>query len=264
MIFYNQGRWAEVGNYLLGREAEVLMDKEHIVSEIKRTAEENGGRPLGICRFEKETGIKAWDWRGRYCTRWEDAINEAGYSNPNKMQTAYTDDFLIEKLIELIQELGHFPTDTERRFKAHQDKDFPSHTTLSRFGCKAERIEAVLKYCETHDVSTQVIDICKAAAKVRPRQRKSEESEEIEFGFVYLMKSGKYFKIGRSNCAERREFELRILLPEKLELIHKIKTDDPGGIEKYWHDRFKDKRKGGEWFDLSASDIKAFKRRKTM
>lgn len=62
------------------------------------------------------------------------------------------------------------------------------------------------------------------------------------------MKSGKHFKIGRSNCAERREFELRILLPDKLELIHKIKTDDPSGIEKYWHDRFKAKRKGEEWF----------------
>ena len=54
------------------------------------------------------------------------------------------------------------------------------------------------------------------------------------------------------------------LIPEKLELIHKIKTDDPSGIERYWHHRFKEKRKGGEWFDLSASDVKAFKRRKTM
>ena len=37
------------------------------------------------------------------------------------------------------------------------------------------------------------------------------------------MKSGKYFKIGKSNCAERREFELRILLPEKLELAIRLR-----------------------------------------
>ena len=90
------------------------MDKEHILSEIKRTAEENGGTPLGKGRFEKETGIKVWDWCGKYWSRWGDAIVEAGYT-PDTMQSAYSDEFLIEKLIELIQELSHFPTSTERR-----------------------------------------------------------------------------------------------------------------------------------------------------
>ncbi|MHC4397531.1 MAG: GIY-YIG nuclease family protein [Planctomycetota bacterium] len=241
------------------------MDKEHVLSEIKRTAEENGGIPLGIGRFEKETGIKEWDWQGKYWSRWSDAIEEAGYT-PNEMQPAYSDDFLIQKLIELIQELRHFPTSPERRLKAYQDKDFPANKTFSRrFGNKCDLIKSVLKYCEDHDINDDVTDICKAAvAKAKPRLRQSTESKEIEFGFVYLMKSGKYFKIGRSKCAEKREFELKILLPEKLELIHKIKTDDPIGIEKYWHDRFKDKRKGGEWFDLSPNDINAFKRRKFM
>jgi hypothetical protein len=241
------------------------MEKEHVLSEIKRTTEENNGRPLGIGRFEKETGIKQWDWRGKYWTKWGDAIAEAGYSNPNKLQTAYSDNFLIEKLIELIQDLGHFPTSTERRLKGYQDKNFPTHNTFSRFGSKNELIQAVLNFCETNDDKSEVIEICKSAfVSTSPQKKEKDKLEAIEYGFVYLMKSGKYFKIGKSNCAERREFELRILLPEKLELVHKIKTDDPFGIEKYWHERFKDKRKGGEWFDLSASDVNAFKRRKTM
>jgi len=88
--------------------------------------------------------------------------------------------------------------------------------------------------------------------------------ETAEIGFVYLMKSGKYYKIGRSNDADRRAYELRIILPEKLEVIHKIKTDDPVGIEEYWHKRFKDKRKNGEWFELTKQDIEIFRRRKFM
>ncbi len=54
------------------------MDKEHILSEIKKTAEENGGVPLGRSRFETETGINQWDWCGKFWSRWNDAVNEAG------------------------------------------------------------------------------------------------------------------------------------------------------------------------------------------
>ena len=78
------------------------------------------------------------------------------------------------------------------------------------------------------------------------------------------MKSGRYYKIGRSNAVGRREYELAIQLPEKVTTVHTIKTDDPVGIEAYWHKRFQDKRKRGEWFELSTEDVQAFKRRKFM
>jgi hypothetical protein len=42
------------------------MQKEEILAEMKRTAEENGGKPLGKGRFETATGIGASDWL-RYC-----------------------------------------------------------------------------------------------------------------------------------------------------------------------------------------------------
>lgn len=42
------------------------MDKAHILREIRRTALENGGAPLGWRRFFGETGIRETDWLGRY------------------------------------------------------------------------------------------------------------------------------------------------------------------------------------------------------
>lgn len=71
-------------------------------------------------------------------------------------------------------------------------------------------------------------------------------------------------EIRRSVSAEKRAYELQLQLPEKLELIHKIKPDHPTGIEAYWHNRFRDKRMRGEWFNLTSQDVKAFRRRSFM
>ena len=93
----------------------------------------------------------------------------------------------------------------------------------------------------------------------------NDETEGIDtMGFVYLLKSGRFYKIGRSNASGRREYELGIQLPEKATIVHRISTDDPVGIENYWHRRFDSLRKNGEWFALSIAEVRVFKRRKFM
>ena len=65
------------------------MNKQDILDAIKRTARENNGIPLGRQRFEKETGIKPYDWH-KYWPKFGDAQRERGF-NPNTLNPAYND-----------------------------------------------------------------------------------------------------------------------------------------------------------------------------
>jgi hypothetical protein len=241
------------------------MNKDQILREIDRTAKENNGLPLGVGRFAKETGISKHDWWGKYWTRWSDAIIEAGYL-PNQMQSAYDSNLLLEKVILLIREIGKFPSVGEYRLKAYNTKDFPSHSTIrDRLGTQSEIALKIINYCELHPGYSDVIELCRKAYKpLKAELTNYSEELDVHYGYVYLMKSGRFYKIGLSDNVERRNYDLGLKLPESIEILHKIRTDDPTGIETYWHNRFKDRRKQGEWFDLTKEDISAFKRIKFM
>jgi hypothetical protein len=240
------------------------MNKQHILDEIIRTTKENNDIPLGHRKFETETGIKKADWYGKYWSKWSDAIKEAGFA-PNKLQTAYDESWLVEQFILLIREINKFPSEGDIRLKAHNTINFPNSKTFDRLGSTTKRADKIITYCEGKSGYQDVAEICRnyIASYSNKISVQSRESES-EMGYVYLMKSGNYYKLGRSTNVERRNYEIGIKLPEKFDIMHKIMTDDPVGIEAYWHNRFKDKRKQGEWFDLSSGEVKAFKRRKFM
>ncbi|MBI5163793.1 MAG: GIY-YIG nuclease family protein [Magnetospirillum sp.] len=237
------------------------ISKQSILEEIKRTAESNGGTPLGRLKFATETGIKESDWK-KHWVRWNDAVREAGLA-PNEQTVAYDDDFLIEQYVELIRELGHFPVSAELRMKA-RTSEFPSEKTLSRLGAKPQLAEKIAEYCAKRNGYEDVIAICSVLMEGGLQAPEESATFDDAIGFVYMLKSGKFYKVGRSKSFDRRERELAIQLPQRADTVHVIRTDDPVGIEAYWHKRFEAKRKNGEWFELSAVDVKAFKRRKFM
>jgi hypothetical protein len=238
------------------------MDKAYILSEIKRSAQENNGVPLGWRKFFSETGINESDWLGKYWPRWSDAIREAGFA-PNKLQGAYDRRELLDKYATLAQELRRLPARGDLRLKARTDPEFPNEKTFQRLATKSAFVRQLLDHCRSRGGYEDVVRMCEEYAS-RERTVRDEPGPVVQDGFVYLIKSGRFYKIGKTNAAGRREYELDIQLPESVNTIHVIRTDDPGGIEAYWHKRFDAKRKKGEWFGLAAADVAAFKRRKFM
>lgn len=78
-------------------------------------------------------------------------------------------------------------------------------------------------------------------------------------GYVYFLKYGKHIKIGKTINLDKRISTLSIIVPEEIELIHTIKSNDHSKCEKYFHNKYKNKREKGEWFTLNMTDIKEIK-----
>lgn len=234
------------------------LTREQILDEIKRTAAANGGKALGAARFQKETGVTSWDWQ-KYWPRFGDAVREAGHI-PRPFSMSYDEGALLREYIALVRELGRLPARGDLVVKAHAQPGFPCHLVFDRWGEKAKLIERVANYCRERQGFEDVIGLCEAYTPRRRIHDYGATGKKPAIGFVYLIKCGRFYKIGKTNAIGRRQYELRIQLPDKVVTVHVIETDDPSGIETYWHNRFRDKRQNGEWFDLSPGDIAAFRR----
>ena len=138
------------------------------------------------------------------------------------------------------------------------DPDFPNEKSmLASFGGKAGLLR---RFSEWAHANAGYEDV--AAMVPHVDDRGTEPRAAPLEGYVYLIRSGPHYKIGRGDQLERRVKQIRVALPEAASLVHAIRTDDPAGIEAYWHRRFADRRANGEWFKLSSADVAAFKRRK--
>jgi hypothetical protein len=233
--------------------------RELILKEIRRLAAGNGGVPPGRGSFSRVTGITPAKWNGVYWVSWGDALKEAGFQ-PNILQRKLDSASVLAGVGGLCRKLGRLPTHAEIKFERRSNRSLPAHSTVTNhFPTNSVLATALRQMAETDSEWSDLLKIIpepvsKPQASVRPVPIVPE-------AVVYLLKSGKHYKIGKSDDIERRFREIKIALPEAVTLVHTIRTDDPSGIEAYWHRRFSDRRANGEWFALSAEDVKAFRRR---
>jgi hypothetical protein len=231
--------------------------REQILREIRRLADENSGKPPGRQRFESATGIRAAIWYGVFWSRWGDALAEAGFE-ANKLAEKMPAATLFEKLAQACRHYGKFPTSGELRMYERRQPDFPSHTTFTNaFRSRNEMLVQLTAWVNENPAYNDVASTLPTAVPAKQSSIVATTSD----GHVYLIQSGAFYKIGRSDQIERRVKQIRVALPDTATLIHTIKTDDPSGIEAYWHRRFQDRRANGEWFRLTPADVVAFRRR---
>ena len=246
--------------------------KRFIINEIKRTAETNGGVPLGMIRFSQATGIKIADWRGKLWLRWSDAVKEAGLP-PNKKAGPYDEQLLIDNFIELMRELGHFPISTELEKKRYQNRTFPNHMAFrAHWGRRRQQAARIALYCQAHTGYEDILAMCKPL--LTSQRVSAYRPMQTQHGYVCLVKArrkwGTYYKLYRSISRQylNRYIGSQDGLPYlKNGAVHFIRTDDPEGIHAYWCQRFASKRlhrREGDCYRLAKEEIQAFKSRSMM
>lgn len=233
--------------------------RDHIISEIQRLAAQSEGQPPGYQAFFSATGITESKWRGKYWARWGDALIEAGFE-PNSWTGKSDTNAILSGVIAACRHYGRFPTYAEMSMLRASDSTVPSPKTIQgNLGGRSDVIAALKTYIGDDAQYGDVKAMLPTITQSRPAPAKGAKPVD---GHVYLIKSGEFYKIGRSDELERRVKEIRIALPDAASLLHSITTDDPPGIEAYWHRRFAERRANGEWFRLTPDDVKAFRRRK--
>jgi len=111
---------------------------------------------------------------------------------------------------------------------------------------EAARIEAATREANRIEAEKQEV----ARNEIRHKVPSPNE------GYVYLLKAGPYYKIGKSKDSDKRVKQIKLQLPYSVERVHEVKTNDMTELESRWHRRFREKRTNGEWFLLAVIDVK--------
>lgn len=248
-----------------------MTDRAEILRQIQRLADRDG-TPPGRARFTSETGITQGQWEGVFWARWRDALAEAGFP-PHELNPPLDRRMVLEHLAELTERLGRYPTVNEQKIERRRTGgEFPSKGAIARLGRKQQQLEELAAFCADED-RPHISAIIEQELAQLPRTTDpggdgddGSDASATTHGYVYLLRdpsSGQY-KIGCSASPGRREYEVGLRLPEAPELVHEIETDDMYGMERYWHHRFRDRRRRGEWFSLSSADVRTFRSRRKM
>ena len=78
---------------------------------------------------------------------------------------------------------------------------------------------------------------------------------EYNIGIIYIIFDGSAFKIGVTQNINKRLKSLQTSCSKKLEIIFSKEVINYTKLELFLHDKYKDKRLSGEWFDLTTEDL---------
>lgn len=243
-----------------------MYSKEEILKKIKEWSKENDGKTPGEKVFYEYADFNVYQLHKLGWANYGELVDEAELIPNTFDNTQYSYEQICDLFISAMREKNQWPSRGYLDVKHLNDSSYPSSATFyKKLGLTGDLAQSILDYIGDKDDYDDVKNICLPVIEKYAVSDKSDEAgKTVEEVYMYKYKNqSQPIKVGRSKDVERRGEEIVIGAHDKAVLIHSIKTDDPSGVENYWHRRF---RKSGreeynnEWFRLKPEDVKAFKR----
>lgn len=127
------------------------------------------------------------------------------------MQSRYDDDAILPPLVAEVRRLGRLPTTLKLRLRRREGAPLPSANVYNPYGNKAGLAAAVVAYCRDDPTAADVVALLEPSLVAEDEYSDAAAADGDEsMGFVYLIKAGRHYKLGRTNALGRRERELAI------------------------------------------------------
>lgn len=236
------------------------MDKDQLTRRLIQLAGERGGH-IAFRAFVEATGISERRLRDQpWFQGWNKLLQEVGLDTKTFKVDRIPPEAIARAVAELMNRSGKWPTEDELRREKTHNAEIPNASTISPLRRSGELARLIV---ELGAANPEFADAAAIASKHLVQAPDEAATDERVKGYVYLLRSGRSYKVGKSGDPARRFREVKLELPDETVQVHAIATDDPSGIEAYWHQRFSAKRiRNTEFFSLVAEDVRAFKRRK--
>lgn len=237
------------------------MTKDLVAQRIRALAAERDGH-VSLRTFLQETGIKEqWLRTQTWYGGWNKLLEELGIGTKSFSVPRTSPAEISEAIAKLLLRDGQWPTEDALARERRRDDNFPSLKVIRPLRKSGALARLIVQLGESETRFSKAAEIAAPYAKESDDPMPDSSREKVR-GYVYMLRSGRRYKIGKSTDPSRRWREVRLELPEETIQVHSIPTDDPTGIEAYWHQRFAAKRvRNTEFFELDADDVRAFKRR---
>jgi hypothetical protein len=238
------------------------LTQKQIIGEYKKLKLKLGRSPKSK-EFYHETSITPYHLENAFGSNPYTKLQQEVGDEPRKFGTkGRTKDEFFQVYGKVVRDLKDIPAISTWRNR----KESPRPTSYARV-LKINWSQMPLAFIDWANDKPEwadVVNICTSHCKENNLFSERTEVLTTSYGYVYLIKANRkgHYKIGKTGSTGGRASQLSQLDPYDRRYEHVLETTDPFGLEKYWHQRFKDKRINidKEIFELSKEDIEAFKK----
>lgn len=111
---------------------------------------------------------------------------------------------------------------------------------------------------KVEDLQLSVIELSRERMRLKI-QLDAQDVTRPDVGCVYIVKTPRGYKIGKTKALHSRIKQLQTGSPDKIEHVLSLVTDSMNELERELHQAFAGKRVHSEWFAMSQDDIEAIR-----